>query len=267
MRVNKRARGHSLLEMTVAVACYSAIIIITMMLFRGAQDVFRRVSSNDRAARELRQAHVNISRDLCLSTPTGVAMTNVTVGGFGVVGQALWFRSPYNPKEQKIARKPDGSALYQRNVLYYMTVPVNHDALYGQSCSPTAGPGNWNDRCPHKMLIRKVIDTGTPSTTIDQSAEEPLIPNISGYLSRPTGTTIPGEAGVEERRVISQLLLHFSAVRSPAPNNFPREVAIDLRAVSIDEAKRIAKVGYDSFMSPARSTLVQESPFSVFLRN
>lgn len=257
-----------MLELVVALACYMFVIVVSMALFNQSIWVYRRVTSSDRATRSLRLARTYLERDLALANPDQLRRSLVPdlLGGGGSTGEAVWFLSPVDPVSGRMMRKEDGMPFWQRNVLYYVTIPTNHNELFGQSCAGGAGPGNLDDRCPHKLLVRKVIDSGAPTVPSDESSEETLIAeaDIAPFLSQPTGHQLPAQAGVSEAKVATGGLLYFRTVSAPAPRNIPVELFVDLRALALEEAQRNVRVGSDSLFN---SKYTRQGPFSIYLRN
>lgn len=267
-RRRKARRAVSLLELMLGTGIFTLVMIVLVSLFNQSLLVWRNTSGSDTANRELRKVRASLERDLVLSQPDQLARVSVSdhLSGGGKDGEALWFLSPVDPATGQIARKDDGSPMWMRNILYYLVVPANHDATFGMNCKGGPGPGGYDDRCPHKLLVRKVIDSGTATIASDETTEETLIPDITPYLTQPAGFDLSGmaEAGLEDKRIVANSLLTFSSQSAPPPENVGTEVAVDVRALSLEEARRSIQVG-NAPASTSQFTL--QSPFSVFLRN
>ncbi|MBI3927615.1 MAG: hypothetical protein HY319_18895 [Armatimonadetes bacterium] len=260
--------GTSLLELLVALFVGSLLLLVMAVLFVRTQGLYRSISGSDSALRQLRKARTALEKDLILSRPGDVRRAQVpdSLGGGGQDGEALWFLSPVDPATGEMMRKQDGRAFWQRNILYYLVVPADHDSTFGMICTGGRGPNNCDDRCPHKVLIRKVIDSGPPTVPTDEATEETLITDITAYLTRPSGYSLAAmaEPGLTEATIVAAQLLTFESLSAPAPNNIAPEVFVDLRAVSIEGARRELRVGSDSLYT---GRFTQTAPFSVFLRN
>ena len=247
---------------------FTLVMIVLVSLFNQSLAVWRTSSGSDTAMREMRKVRATLERDLVLSRPGLVGRAQVAdhTGGGGKDGEALWFLSPVDPTTGQIARKTDGSPMWMRNILYYLVVPANHDATFGMHCNGGVGPGGYDDRCPHKLLVRKVIDAGGATIAADEATEETLLADPTPYLTQPAGYDVSGltEAGVEDVRIVANSLLMFSSATAPPPAAAGPEVAVDLRAMSVAEARREIQVGTDP---GATSRFTLQSPFSVFLRN
>ncbi|MEW6281946.1 MAG: hypothetical protein AB1758_25300 [Candidatus Eremiobacterota bacterium] len=247
-----------------SVGIFSVMLVVTALLFNDSIKVWRSTSGADTANREMRKARTALERDLILARPSELRRVAVpdSLGGGGNDGEALWFLSPVDPATGTMVRKADGTPFWQRNILYYMVVPNNHQNTFKMSCTGGAGPGGFDDRCPHKVLIRKVIDSGTPTVVTDETTEETLLPDVSAYLTRPNGYDLSGmggEPGLAETRVVGAQLLTFFSQSVPGP-----EVAVTLQAVAVDEARRQIQLGTAALSSGPFS---YSFPFSVFLRN
>ncbi len=245
------------MELMISAGVFSVILLVLVMLFSQSLSIWQRSSSRDTATRELRKARATIERDLSLTNPDQLGRAQVPdhLGGGGKDGEALWFLSPIDPATHQIVRAPDGTSVWQRNILYYLVVPQNHNATFGVSCTGGAAANGYDDRCPHKVLIRKVINQNT------------LLPNVNAYLTAPNGYDLSGMGGepaLEEVQIAASHLLTFSSVTGPAPQNIPSLVAVDVRAVAEEEARR--KVGVGSLpMFTGQYTL--QGPFTVLMRN
>ncbi|MCE7870856.1 hypothetical protein DYH09_10805 [bacterium CPR1] len=261
-------RGTTVLELLLGMGLFTLMMVVLVGLFNQSLLIWRTTSGSDTAMRELRRVVAALDRDLALASPAMLSRTQVVdhLGGGGRDGEALWFLSPLDPATGQLARKPDGSPMWMRNVLYYLVVPANHDTVFSMSCPGGAGPNGYDDRCPHKLLIRKVIDSGPPTLAADEASQEELLVDVSAYLTQPDGFDLGAmaEPGLEDKRVIANNLLMFQTLSAPPPVGAPREVAVDVRAMSVEEARREIRVGLEAGAS-SRFTL--QLPFSVLLQN
>jgi hypothetical protein len=247
--VNRHRKGFSVLELLVSATVFSLVTALLVLLFSQSLEVWRRTSGRDTAARELRKARAALERDLALASPAQLRRSS------NLDGEALWFLSPIDPATRQIARGSDGLAIWQRNILYYLVIPANHDALFGVQCTPAAGPNGMDDRCTHKVLVRKVIDSDT------------LLPDVSAYLTQPNGFDLSGMSGepnLDEAAIVANRLLTFQTESAPPPHGVPNLVRVDLRAVDEEEARHETTVGTQS-MYIGKYTL--QGPFTVLLEN
>ncbi|MEW6282261.1 MAG: hypothetical protein AB1758_26885 [Candidatus Eremiobacterota bacterium] len=247
----------------VSVGVYAALLAIVAALFIGSVSLWRRVSSKDSADREMGKARLALQRDLAMASPAQLSRARVPPSlGAGDDGEALWFLSPVDPASGQMAHRQDGTPCWQRNILYYLVVPDNHQPTFGMVCNGGTGPTGYDDRCSHKVLIRKVIDTGPATIPTDETTQEALIVNINPYLTRPNGYSLAamaGEPGLGEAKIVASQLLVFETTAGK-----PGELNVDLRAVTIDAARRQIPLGSAScFTGP----FTRQGPFSAFLHN
>ncbi len=267
-----------MIEMFTALAIFSGIMIVTTMLLKQSVWVWTAGDSREDASMVLSKARTALNRDLLQADLDpgdsgephfGRTQTPAGLGG----GDAVWFLSAGGP-DGSFERDTDGIPHWQRNILYYLAKPQGHDALYKMSCSGGSNP-NGDDVCPHKMLVRVVIDN--PPVTVpwpDPPAaagpgdvpEELIDPAaIGAYLIAPDGLSVASilaQPGVEEARIITTGLLWFKA--APAPGAPTAGIEVDLRALAIKEASKIVPVGNVSVLNDPKTI---HSVFSLFPNN
>lgn len=248
----------------VTASVFSLLLAILGVLFLKSLELWRGSSAGSDVQTEFLKARPLLQSDLVLTSPTLWQRSEVpsSLGG-GKDGQAVWFLSPVDPSSSKvITRTSDGSPVWQRTVLYYLTVPTDHNSLFGSTCAGGSGPNGFNQTCPHKVLIKKVIDTGTKTLPDDSSTEETLPSNMESYLTRPVGYDVSGlkESGVEEVKLVAKNLLSFLV----QPGVEPSEIEVVLSAVPLEQIRREVALGTTLLHE---NRLLQESRFSVFPKN
>lgn len=217
------------------------------------------------ASRNLQMAQQELQRDLLGARREDVVVSDVPdqVGGGGKTGQALLFRSAIDPDTGAFCQKRDGTPLWQKTILYYTAVPEEHDRLFGQACQGGSNPEGYDDVCPHKLLLRKVIDLPPETTpTSSEASAEPLLLDPTAYLTQPVSLSLremSSEQGSVEARIVASGLLGFRASKGDH-----QEVEIDLRALMIAEALKTVPVGTASLWE---SPLVLQRRFTVVPRN
>lgn len=241
-------RGFSLIEMAISVALVSILLSLLAYALRNSQKLWSQTSGSSDVQQQLRRAEVSLRRDLQLASTSWATSRVGPQQGPGFSGDAFWFLTPEIDASGEVARKFNGSPLYQRNVLYYLTVP--HD----DSCAGALGPDNYDDRCPHKTLIRKLIDSGAPSTPGDENHEEQLMSatQINAYLTRPNGVQVShmkSESNVKLVSLVARQLLWFRVNASPPPLQF------ELRATNLVRGSRELRSGSSLYNSPLTSEL------------
>lgn len=236
-------RGFTLIEVLVVAGIFLVLSVAVYFALTRSATIWRTLSSQDAAAARNRRAVVRLLADVEQSafSQLGVAPGPSNVPGGGFDGDAFWCLSAIDPVSGEFARLPSGEPFWQKQILYYLVAPTDLNAQAGFAISGGADADGYEDRCPYKVLIRKVIDTGTPTTPAsDPDDIEVLLSDPSPYLSRPTGVDVSamsGEVGLVSVEVISDKMLSFRAIPQ-AP-----EVLFELRSVAIEEARASVRLG------------------------
>ena len=250
-----------IIEAVVALGVFSLISLLLSTTLIQSFAAWNRASSRQIADHSLYKAQNSLSRDLTLTAPDRLG-TQVALSTLGSPdGDAVWFLSFIDPAtelpvyETGLGSAGMGEPRWQRNILYYLVVPANHDSYAGQACAGGPGPDGYEDHCPHKVLVRKLINGPD-----DPEGRELLLGSAASYLDRPAGLDVSamGGPGVEEVRIVSRDLLGFRVT-----NNNP-EVVVDLRANAILETRKLMHVGYHPL---SRSPTTLQRIFSVFPKN
>ncbi|MBI3927342.1 MAG: type II secretion system protein [Armatimonadetes bacterium] len=243
MRPSRRA--FTLLESVIGLGIFVLLLIVLATMMTGGTALWRDLESSADANLNLRNLAVRLRQDLARTSFQELATTTVPGGG-AHHGDAVWFLSAVDPATGEFMRKSDGTPFWQRNLLYYSVVPNGHSELYGYACAGGADSDGYDDRCPHKMLICKQIDSGVPTVITDETSQESLIPagQIANYLTAPDGFDVSGmsgEPGLELTQVVARALVTFRVF--PAPGSWGNEVRVDARAVQIRSAEKSVAIG------------------------
>jgi len=258
-----KARGATLVEMLLALTMFSVMMTAAYLFLDQGVKLWKNVSGSESSGLELKKAQTRVERDMLETAFSTVRVADVPAGlpGGAPDGRALWFLSALDPQGNVVQK--DGVPFWQRNILYYLVVPAGH-----AGCAGGAGPAGCDDRCVHKVLVRKVIDSGvktTPTGDFDLTVETPLL-DVTPYLTRPSGPSLEGmlaEPGMESATVVAQDILSWEVKLSPDPR-CPGEVEIDLADVAVEEARNHVRLGVDSL---AASRFTVNYLFSVLPRN
>lgn len=278
MKNRAKVGGFTLIEMFVALGIFSGILVVTSMLLRQSVWVWTSGDSRESAGLVLRKARSALMRDLSRADvdPSlegdphmDQTQTPATLGG----GDALWFLSA-QAANGDFVRDEDGLPFWQRNILYYLAKPANHDQLYSTTCQTGSNP-EGDDYCPHKMLVRVVIDNppvtdplpppGTPPPPGTEPEKLLTQSEVAGYLVAPQGmdvSALKAQAGVESVQIVTTHMLWFKV--GPAVGAPTAGKQLDLRATAIKEAAKEIPVGSTSLLS-APTTL--KNLFSIFPNN
>lgn len=233
-----RQKGFTTMEVLLASSIFMLMTGVIFFALRQSTQVFNQVDGNFDALTQLRRASSWLSKDLRRASPTTYESKRVSTGGGGH-GNAIWMLSSEGDDGVHV-RDADGVPIYQKNVLYYLVRPDNHDRVsHGVVCTidDTAHP-DGDPFCAHKILIRKEIrrepDPSEPETLLSQA-------EIDSYLTLPDGfdlsgmTSEYGTPGVKDGaiRVVGNALLSLEIDQ----NNLPF-VRLIFRAVRINESRK-----------------------------
>jgi type II secretory pathway pseudopilin PulG len=261
----RRRSAFTLVEIIITLSIFTLIGVLLATAFLGAGDIWRRVSSSTKVQTDLGRGRDRVNRDL-KETSFDSVYRQAALSSLGAVdGDAVSFLSARDPATDEFVRKSDGTPLWQRNILYYLVVPSNHAGTFGTTCSGAADANGYEEQCPHKVLVRKVIDYGPPTDPTDESTEEaPMDPaDLPNYLTRPSGfdtSGMNGEPGLEDVSLPATNLLGFQVQLSPDPR-WPGEVKLTLKSVAEESAQREVSIGQTPL---SQSTHTSSVEFSVF---
>lgn len=247
MRRSRTNRAFSVLELVIASVVMSLLMVVLGQAMIQAQNSFHNVTGTSEAADELRRVSRDLRLDLIQTSASQLGVGNSCSSLGSPDGQALWFLSNLDGAGQPKFLS-DGSPFWQKNVLCYLVVPDDHQRVFGQLCAGGAGPGGYDDRCPHKVLVRKEIDFGTATNLADDSTVESLmaVADIAPYLQRPMGYKVltAGQPGLKSAQIVGRNLLTFNLSSS-----MPNTITIDTRSVSIPRARTKVAIGSVSLFS------------------
>lgn len=248
-----RRRGLNLLEMMLVAGLFGMLSVLSFLIFRNSSKIFASTSGRDRANAQLIRAGQFLRRDLEMAraTPQTLAITTVPASlGGGADSDAVAFVSPLDPASGQAQTHADGKPFGMRNILYYGVVPTDYSRLIDQTITG-GNVGGYELNCPVKQLVRVEIDQNPGNDPNNDTTEDQLVTPLTPYLTRPTGTFKSAT-----RKTVANSLLSFRC------QQVGTELRIDLRAVSIDEARRAQGFGASNSYASGRYTLQQT--FSVF---
>jgi hypothetical protein len=250
MKTLKRGRrGFNLVELAISCVLLGVLLIVLATALYNSQSLWRQTTGTTDSRGQLRRAQASLERDMQFASNNFGVTTVGPQQGPGLTGDAFWFLSAEIGASGELARKFNGSPLYQRNVIYYLAMPQT------DPCPGGSGPGGYDDRCPHKVLIRKTVDFGTPSIPTDENSEEILMTpaQVTPYLTRPVGMSVANmnaEAGVTLVSQAARQMLWFRVRTVPPPLQF------EMKAVNLLRANKEVSVGTTAlFNSPLSSEI------------
>ncbi len=247
---SRQRRGYTIAELAVSLTIFGAILVMTAFILSQTKSAWVVNDSEEAAAVRLRTALAPLQRDFELASKENVAVTTspASLGGGGKDSDAIWFLSPIDPATEQMVRNPAGEPVWQRNILYYLSVPLNHT-----SCPGTLGPDGYDEGCPHKVLVRKVISNGGPDGQV-------LLDDVSAYLDRPSSDSVAPQGGgvrLESSAILTTDLLWLRA--KPLAVGGQGAYSIDARAVALDSAQRIARAGVQRYAAGPQTVYSQLS--------
>lgn len=255
-------RGFSLPELLIVAAIFSVFLVTSYIFLDSGLAVWERTASSQDVSFQLQKAKSDLGRELSQAKFSKSALAeSVSPGIESSRGDVLWFLSAYDSKSQRAVRRPNGTAFWQRNILYYLKVPNQHDKHFDAACS-----GQYQN-CPHKVLVRKVVDSGratAPSSSLLDEEALLFAGGIAGLLTAPDGFSFPSQGpGVETAEIVAKGLLSFRITASPKDGT-QKEYAIRLAGFDVEKAGRKLHFNTDEiFQSPYTHVI----DFSVFPGN
>lgn len=248
--------GFSLPELLVVCAVFAGFLVMVFGLLQSGMGTWHQTSSSQDTHFQLNQASSRLMEELSLSSVEQMDIAAVPHLP-GTEQRAIWFLSAIDPATGEFARTDEGEPLWQRNVIYYLAQATDHDTLFGVKCDAA------DTRCPHKFLIRRVVDAG-PATAPDSapSSEERLMTpaQVLGYLKQPTGHGLSlARPTAEKDELIAQGLLDLQIVLGP--DRWPDEVMITISGFSAQEAGKKFALGRQDLKDTSYTHTVVQSCF------
>lgn len=259
-----RRRGVTLAELIVGFAVFMLLMTLLTVALNKGRAIWNRATSSTSSQLQLRKSFVPLSKELEETEFETIRVADGPSSLVGKDGDAVWFLSAQDPVTGEFRRTDDGHPLWQRNVLFYSVVPDQHDKLIGYNCTGGQDKDGYEVRCPHKLLIKKVINYPPGSSgPIVGSPDQELLPSVKDYLTRPKGLdpNISVEKGVESTTIVARDILTFQVKLEPDSSR-PGEVFLKLSSARIEEARRNVQIGNSSLDS-----FTETFSFSVFPPN
>ncbi|MFN8613447.1 MAG: prepilin-type N-terminal cleavage/methylation domain-containing protein [Vulcanimicrobiota bacterium] len=260
-----RARAFTLIEVLVASTLLTLFLVVGYSMLKMADKVFHQISGNEDATMQLRRAVRMLEQDLITTNILQVQGAKVPahLAGGAYDGSAICMLSAALNGTGDMVSKSDGEPTWQRNILYYVITPQ------GDPCAGGADAQGYDDRCPHKLLIRKIIDN--PAAGPEEVLFTPAA-SLTPYLTQPVGKTnisnLLGEANVTQVELVARGMVSMQ-IKLPPPQadlpvtNIPNEVQVVLTAFNEPKSRKLA-LGTVA-LSAQPGFLVNS--FSVFPRN
>jgi type II secretory pathway pseudopilin PulG len=252
----------SLTEILVATTIFSFVVLFSAIYLDRSQQLWRKVNANQDAGLALRKASLDLQQNLVDASGKEFGVVDNGSGG-ARMGQAFWFLSAIDPVTGQFVTGANGRPFWQKNILYFLTVPDDHNSRYGLTCQ------QFGRVCPHKILVSKTIDIGNPTTPTSAEADEETLMTVGQaqtYLVRPPTLDVTDQESlpeVVEARYVCGSLLDMTVTLDEQGSKV-EEVDILLESGLVEAARNKLVVGKDPFTSP---TFVLSKTVGVIPRN
>ncbi|MCD4784383.1 MAG: type II secretion system GspH family protein [Candidatus Eremiobacteraeota bacterium] len=252
--MNKRKKGTTLIELLIASAVFSILVICLFAIIRYATKNWRSVEDRASIQSEIRNIETNLSGELKKTSYASV------VTWTDDYRHTLGFKSFTNPITGKFDTDATGNPLTHGYILYILLRPMATEDL----CTHSAILGTDN-KCPHKFLLRVDLTRttdgasswdpwpGLPPDDIPSDVEiEEYIPphaSLSGKsVSRDQYIAAVSAQGADSKYVqnvyiVGKNLLSFNVSKMAPPDN--PEILVDIKCLKELEATQFLKVGSD----------------------
>ncbi|MCA9780284.1 MAG: prepilin-type N-terminal cleavage/methylation domain-containing protein [Candidatus Eremiobacteraeota bacterium] len=245
--MNRRS-GFSIPELLIVSFIFSIFMVASYFILTQGLAVWGKTESSQNSSFQLQKVRSALHRDLLAASHVELEAS----------GSELWFLTSLTPDGEQ-AQFDDGRPFWQRNVLYYLTTPLDHDKIFKMNC------GSDPTRCSHKILVRKVLDTGavTNPAGLASTQEALMSDKIVNAYALPTVDLYPAPENetVNQVDVIAVGLLSLSFVVDPKGVS-RGEVEITVKGFDQTKTNEKINVGKDDLH---KSQMTEELKFSVFL--
>lgn len=260
--------GFTLLEIVVSCAVFLVAMALLASILTSSRSLLTEISGNADASQKIKKIFLSMSRELKAASFLQLKTTSMAnMPGPGSAGDAVWFLSAFDQANGLQARGDDARPRWQRNVIYYPSIPTDHDSLYGTHCDGGTDAEGYDLHCPHKVLVRKVVDSGPISRYDNPDDIEELISEaaIGPYLNAPNGFTVPLlGAGSELAQVVSPGILSIRVEKFASTSLEPQHIKIRLKVVNLEELGKKTALGRENLEASPQTESLE---FSVFPEN
>lgn len=261
--MRRSRRAFTLPEIMVAASALLILLAGGYAIVSMSMKVYQRVAGHEDGALQMKRASRHLYKDLLQGYFTDVLVERINnPAGTGDFGDGVGVLSNREGNEARGISVPtaDGAPFWQRNVIYYVAPSLL------DPCTGGADVDGYEDMCPHKYLLRKVVDNPPATDPLTPANQEIRLPSLAGYLDRPAGLNVGpmyAQPGLTHVEVIATNLLTMRVQKNPDPN-FPGEVLVTLRAFNAPASYKNTNVG-STLLSNHANTLTHV--ISVFPRN
>jgi len=253
----------SLPELIVSMGIFSLLVLAFIAILNLGLRSWVNMEGRHLGERDLRQAEFSLLRDLKATRADNVVCGTLSNGDGGL----LWMNSTLRRGgllDGQACRDTDGEPIWQATIVYYLVrpAPALHQQLYGYQCPPWAG-GGVDPLCPHKLLIRRLIETQAHTAVPAVKTEsEPFPANVNAWVGNPVVqpsdmklSNLPNPGSVIESKIVALTMLSFIPLRPSASLD---RVDLHLATVRRQEAEKHLAVGSYDFSLPGNRRFVLE---------
>ena len=240
--------GFSLIELIVSGGLFALVTGMLFAVLTLGFKTWRTVSARDAAQRQVRRLQLQLTRDIQRAAMNSITLAPTAdfagVNGGNFDGGIIWFQSNVDLVSGQAIRDPSAVPIQQNTVVYYLTKPSNalHTSRYGYSCQTWSGAGSANpdEVCPHKALVRLVLQKVAHPPPDYTPQDPPYTPGeLNAFCLRPDDLLLTNIVGAEviEKRVICDQILYF------LPSRNGGSIEFDVRVARAREAEAMVGVG------------------------
>lgn len=248
-RIRGGGSGYTMIEVMVTLAIAGILLTILALAVQMSDQAVRKATGSHDSSLLLKKAARRLRQDLLQTSRRETRIVNISGPGGILEGQALCFLSSRdNQGVDQVSTA--GGPKWMCNVIYYCVTPAQHDSFAGQSCTPALGPWGIDDRCSHKVLVRKEINQ--PDTSGPNPDPEVLLSGsqLSSEVIRPTKldiSAILAGANCQKAEIIGTQMLGM-AVQSTSQG-----IQVRLATVDVSRASREKGIGSSSLLNTSYS--------------
>jgi len=152
--MRRRRAGLTLLEVMLTSSFFAALSLVVWLAMSSSVSIWARASGRDDAHRNLIKAISWLRRDLGSARLSATTFQHSALQATSGCkeGDAIAFLSPIDPGSDQLTTKNDGTPFMMRTILYYLAAPLQDPCQRGSDGS------GYEVFCPHKILVRRVLD-------------------------------------------------------------------------------------------------------------
>lgn len=233
--------GYTMIEVMVTLAIAGILLTVLALAVQMSDQAVRKATGSHDSSLLLKKAARRLRQDLMQTSRQETRIVNISGSGGVLEGQALCFLSSRDSQGVDQVSTAGGPK-WMCNVIYYCVAPAQHDSFAGQSCTQSLGLWGIDDRCAHKVLIRKEIDQpGSPDPEVLLSA-----PQLSSEVIRPTKldiSAILSGVNCQKAEIVGTQMLGM-AVQSTS-----KGIQVRLATVDVSRASKEKGIGTSSLLN------------------